>query len=159
MQAGNCHAVENLTKSICRGKVRSMRVGKAMPAVLFGAILLFSLSRVSTQTAATRQQSENPTEWSSYGGVPDGIRYSSLTQINRSNVSQLQVAWTFDCGEGPGGSQTQPLVAGGVLFVGAPNPNQVPPGAPPGDAHSRVEAGVLPGGPAGGIASRDAGGE
>ncbi len=100
-----------------------MRVGKWLPAVSFGALLLVSGTYVGTQSAQARQQSESPTEWSSYGGGPDGIRYSSLNQINRSNVTQLQVAWTYDSGEGPGGTQCQPLVAGGVLYGVTPHHN------------------------------------
>ena len=101
-----------------------MRIRKGLPVVLFGALLLFSRSHGAAQTA-TEQKMESQTEWSSYGGVPDAIRYSGLTQINRSNVSRLQVAWTYDSGEGQGGTQTQPLVANGVLFVVTPQHNVV----------------------------------
>jgi quinoprotein glucose dehydrogenase len=50
-----------------------------------------------------------------YGGGPEQRRYSPLTQINRSNVKQLDVAWTYDTGE-PGAMQTQPVVVGDVLY-------------------------------------------
>ena len=50
-----------------------------------------------------------------YGGGPEQQRYSSLTQINRSNVRGLEVAWTYDTGE-PGAMQTQPVVVGDVLY-------------------------------------------
>jgi quinoprotein glucose dehydrogenase len=63
----------------------------------------------STGTAGGR-------DWPVYGGVSAGTRYSSLKQINRSNVSRLAVAWTYDTGDGPGDSQTQPIVVNGVLF-------------------------------------------
>lgn len=53
--------------------------------------------------------------WAAYGGGPEQIRYSSLRQINRTNVKQLTVAWTYDTGE-TGGLQTQPIVVDGVLF-------------------------------------------
>ena len=55
-----------------------------------------------------------------YGGGPEQTRYSSLRQIDRSNVSTLQVAWSYDTGE-PGGLQTQPLVVDGVLFGYTPS--------------------------------------
>ena len=55
-----------------------------------------------------------PAVWS-YGGTPAQTRHSPLTQINRANVKQLEVAWTYDTGE-PGGLQTQPLVVGDVLY-------------------------------------------
>ena len=55
-------------------------------------------------------------DWPAYGGGPEGTRFSPLTQINRSNASQLQLAWTYDTADGPGDSQTQPIVVNGVLF-------------------------------------------
>lgn len=53
-------------------------------------------------------------QWPVYGG-PDGAHHSSLTQISRSNVSELAVAWTYDTGE-TGGLQTSPIVVHGVLY-------------------------------------------
>ncbi len=37
--------------------------------------------------------------WSDYGGAPDAAQYSALAQINRSNVSKLEVAWTYATGD------------------------------------------------------------
>src|SRR5438132_14119776 len=56
------------------------------------------------------------TDWTAYGGGPEGFRYSPLKQIDRSNVARLQIAWTFDATDGPGASQTQPIIVDGVLF-------------------------------------------
>src|SRR4029453_10836840 len=53
--------------------------------------------------------------WTHYGGSPDQVRYSSLRQIDKTNVNQLTVAWTYDSQEA-GGLQTQPIVVDGVLF-------------------------------------------
>jgi len=53
-------------------------------------------------------------DWPSYGGSPENNHYSPLTQINRNNVAQLKVAWTFDTGE-EGGLQTSPLILDGVM--------------------------------------------
>lgn len=39
-----------------------------------------------------------------------------MKQINRSNVSHLKVAWTYDTKDGPGDPQTQPIVVDGVLY-------------------------------------------
>src|SRR5260370_29884001 len=55
-------------------------------------------------------------DWPAYGGNPNGTRYSSLKQINRSNVSRLRVAWTYDTADGPGDPQTQPIVVNQVLY-------------------------------------------
>jgi quinoprotein glucose dehydrogenase len=57
--------------------------------------------------------------WPVYGGGPDQIRYSRLDQINRSNVGQLAVAWTYDSGE-TGGLQSNPIVVDGTLYTTTP---------------------------------------
>lgn len=36
--------------------------------------------------------------WPQYAGEPGGDRYSSLTQINRENVQQLELAWSYRTG-------------------------------------------------------------
>jgi quinoprotein glucose dehydrogenase len=38
--------------------------------------------------------------WKDYGGGQAGAQYTALTQINRSNVGQLKVAWTYSIGDG-----------------------------------------------------------
>lgn len=57
--------------------------------------------------------------WASYAGSPDSAQYSSLTQINRENVTQLEVAWTFDTG--PSAHRATPLVIDEVMYVVANN--------------------------------------
>src|SRR5437773_11472337 len=59
-------------------------------------------------------------EWRSYGHDPGGMRFSPLKQINRTNVQQLQRAWTFDV---PTTSnswieafENTPLMVDGVLY-------------------------------------------
>ena len=61
-------------------------------------------------------------EWPMYGGGPDNIHYSSLKQINRKNVSKLQVAWRFDTGDAYQGSELEcnPIVVNGVLYATTP---------------------------------------
>ncbi len=61
-------------------------------------------------------------DWPAYGGGPTNIHYSPLAQINRSNVKQLEIAWTFDTGE-QGGLQTSPIIVGGVLYGITPTQN------------------------------------
>jgi hypothetical protein len=38
-------------------------------------------------------------EWPAYARDPGGMRHSPLAQINRDNVAQLEVAWTYRTGE------------------------------------------------------------
>lgn len=60
-------------------------------------------------------------DWPVYDGGPKELHYSPLTQINRSNVAQLTVAWTYDTGERGGEArnrslETNPIIVGGVLY-------------------------------------------
>jgi quinoprotein glucose dehydrogenase len=57
--------------------------------------------------------------WTQYLGGPDSTQYSSLKQINKSNVRQLDVAWSY-----PAGDRTYlfgPIVVDGVMYVVARN--------------------------------------
>lgn len=57
------------------------------------------------------------TTWKDYGGAADSMQYSALQQINRSNVSHLQLAWFYPAA-GPGGRFAfSPLVVDGVMYV------------------------------------------
>jgi len=60
------------------------------------------------------------TNWPGYLGGDDRNHYSVLDQINRRNVAQLEVAWTYHTGdaEADGRSQIQcnPLIIDGVLY-------------------------------------------
>jgi quinoprotein glucose dehydrogenase len=54
-------------------------------------------------------------DWPVYGGSRESDHYSDLAQINRGNVKQLTVAWSFDTEE-MGGLQTSPIEVDGVLY-------------------------------------------
>jgi quinoprotein glucose dehydrogenase len=70
--------------------------------------------------AASRGNESATRDWPVYNGGVNGDHYSSLTQINRSNVHQLKVAWTFDTHE-KGGLQTNPMVLGRILYAYTPS--------------------------------------
>ena len=67
------------------------------------------------------------TDWPSYGGGAQNTHYSSLAQINRKNVSRLEVAWTFDTGDSYPESEMEcsPIVVEGVLYAASPKNNIV----------------------------------
>ncbi|GAB4361812.1 MAG: glucose/quinate/shikimate family membrane-bound PQQ-dependent dehydrogenase [Bryobacter sp.] len=54
--------------------------------------------------------------WSEYGGGVEGAQYSPLTQINKENVGQLQVAWKYQIGDGKK-YFFNPLQVGADLYV------------------------------------------
>jgi quinoprotein glucose dehydrogenase len=55
--------------------------------------VLFILAIASAPLA---QRSANKGEWRFYGGDSGSAKYSPLTEINRDNVKNLKVAWTWD---------------------------------------------------------------
>jgi len=57
--------------------------------------------------------------WTQYLDGADSSQYSSLKQINKSNVKQLEIAWTYPTG--PGIYTFDPLVVDGVMHVLAKN--------------------------------------
>jgi quinoprotein glucose dehydrogenase len=77
------------------------------------AVTVLSLS-ISISIAAESDK-KKVHDWPVYGGTPQNNHFSPLTQINRSNVQRLTVAWTFDSEES-GGLQTSPIVVGRVLY-------------------------------------------
>jgi len=79
------------------------------------AVLVVGLATL----AAKADQPGSPIEWPVYGGGPESIRYSSLTQINRDNVKRLKVAWTFDASDGVPSSELEvnPIMVHGVLYA------------------------------------------
>lgn len=74
---------------------------------------------------AAHGQSRGASDWGFYGGDSFGRRFSSLDQINRGNVAQLQLAWSYRTGElGAGFAragkltfEATPLLAYGSLFL------------------------------------------
>jgi quinoprotein glucose dehydrogenase len=88
------------------------------------AICVFTLLPLCT---CSRNRNHAHATWSVYGGGPDNTHYSSLKQINRENVKQLQVAWTFDTGDASPGSEMEcnPIIVDGTLYATTPRSNVV----------------------------------
>ena len=74
---------------------------------------------------AAHAQSRGASDWGFYGGDAFGRRFSSLDQINRSNVEQLELAWVYRTGElGAGFAragkltfEATPVLAYGALYL------------------------------------------
>jgi quinoprotein glucose dehydrogenase len=63
------------------------------------AISLVFVSALPTMSYASGQiQIAERNDWPAYGADAGGTRYSAESQINRSNVSSLKVAWTYRTG-------------------------------------------------------------
>jgi quinoprotein glucose dehydrogenase len=100
---------------------------------VFSAIPTWAISRVAAAAACALAglalaQSPGASDWGSWGGDAAGRRYSSLNQIDRGNVANLQVAWEYHTGElGAGFARADqlafaatPVLAFGLLYLSTP---------------------------------------
>lgn len=70
-------------------------------AVVIGLMFYDPLPQDGNITNA-RQPSNSAvahTDWVAYGGTNNGLRFSALNQINKQNVKDLEVAWTYHTGD------------------------------------------------------------
>ena len=65
---------------------------------------------------ASAQSAKTHVTWSDYEGTPDAAQFSALDQINRSNVTRLQIAWKYSIGDG-NKYLFNPIVVDGVMYV------------------------------------------
>ncbi len=106
--------------------------------------VLVSIGLFAAYCGVAPGQSAAPTtdhDWPAYNGGRDGDHYSALKQIDRGNVSQLQVAWQFDTGE-KGGMQSNPVIVGRVLYAYTPSQKVVALDAVTGKLLWKFESGI-----------------
>lgn len=71
--------------------------------------------------AGTRfREVTSETNWPTYNGETGGNRYTTLSQINKNNVSKLASKWVFTV-PNAGRLQVTPVVVDGMMYVTAPN--------------------------------------
>ncbi|MGA2098825.1 MAG: PQQ-binding-like beta-propeller repeat protein, partial [Candidatus Acidiferrum sp.] len=88
----------------------------------------FLLTLVASWPAFASGQTSPDTGWPNYGNDPGGTRYSPAKQIDRGNVAQLQVAWTYHTGALPNDEdldkkaafEATPILIEGKLFLSTP---------------------------------------
>ena len=93
--------------------MKTLKIG-----IAFGLALMAALFAFSSQAQVKKKY----TGWPQFGGGEENIHYSTLSQITRDNVHQLQIAWQFDSGDEYNGSEMQcnPIVVDGVLYATTP---------------------------------------
>src|SRR5580704_17422839 len=96
---------------------------KLSSLVLSSALVTLSYLGTMPAYAAKHPASEpgqRDVDWPVYTGQVEGQHYSPLTQINQTNVTKLQVQWTYDTGE-EGIIETNPLIVKRVLYAYTPS--------------------------------------
>src|SRR5688500_4868976 len=78
-------------------------------------ITLGGQARQSTAASTNGTRGAKPyTTWTAYGGGAHSSQYSALSQINKNNVSQLDVAWALSV---TGTVIFNPLIVDGVMYL------------------------------------------
>ena len=88
-----------------------------------GAVVL-ALPGLAVANPDVEKNIANSKNWAMQAGDMFNQRYSKLNQITKSNVSKLQVAWTFSTGV-LRGHEGSPLVVDGKMYLHSPFPNKV----------------------------------
>ncbi len=91
-----------------------------------GVVLASALLASATASASDEllKMQENANEWVMPTGNYANQRYSTLDQINKDNVGNMKVAWTFSTGV-LRGHEGGPLIINDVMYVHTPFPNIV----------------------------------
>jgi quinoprotein glucose dehydrogenase len=93
------------------------------------AVVSAFLSLVPSPTTAQSKSTSSDSGWPTYSNDPGGTRYSTAKQIDKGNVAQLKVAWTFRTGalpHDPGdldhkyAFEATPILVDGTLYLSTP---------------------------------------
>jgi quinohemoprotein ethanol dehydrogenase len=103
-----------------RVPVRPLVLALVTGALMFpGNLAAQSAPRtITTQDLAQTKNGGN--DWITHGGALNNQRYSTLNQINTSNVAQLKGVWMTRLGSGRGSKyrfEADPLVVDGVMYI------------------------------------------
>jgi quinoprotein glucose dehydrogenase len=113
-----------LSSCICWLALTQTRVSVLLTSkswLLLGVVLL-------GMDCVAHAQSASDAGWPNYGNDAGGARYSSASQINRENVAQLKLAWTYRTGamdldtelNHKAALEATPILVDGKLFLSTP---------------------------------------
>ncbi|WP_108258213.1 methanol/ethanol family PQQ-dependent dehydrogenase [Mangrovicoccus ximenensis] len=88
------------------------------------SVLAMTAAGAAMASESVQAEIDKPEQWVLQTGDYKNQRFSKLDQINKDNVDDLQVAWTFSTGV-LRGHEGSPLVVGDTMYVHTPFPNIV----------------------------------
>jgi PQQ-dependent dehydrogenase (methanol/ethanol family) len=97
-------------------RMRLLLLG-ALGTALFILTTLAVGQQVKKIDDKTLKTAAKGTEWTMNGMDWGEQRYSTMTQINTTNVSKLAPAWSYELGAGGGNQQATPLFSNGVVYT------------------------------------------
>ncbi len=91
-------------------------IARAATLAFAAGITITAVPGLAQTVDTARIEAGGGNDWPTYHGNYKSYHYSTLDQINSSNVKDLQVAWMHFPGRSTRGVQSQPIVADGVLY-------------------------------------------
>lgn len=123
---------QDITTSFPSSVTATHQAGRTLPVrfrsatvtillLLLGFVGSDARSQVGAYSPVTQDRLNNPPagEWLSWRGNQDAWGYSGLDLINRDNVAQLELVWSWAMDD-TGAGQPAPLVHDGILFLPGP---------------------------------------
>ncbi|HTM30045.1 MAG TPA: PQQ-dependent dehydrogenase, methanol/ethanol family [Vicinamibacterales bacterium] len=92
---------------------------KQLMVVTAGVLALGTVIAGQVPYSRIVNAAKEPGSWITYNGAYNGQRHSTLSQINTTNVGQLQPAWVYQV-RGDGEVETSPIVADGRMIITEP---------------------------------------
>src|SRR5436189_2749356 len=99
-----------------------VRIALFLLPVFAGGLLLFSQVKEFRPVTETMLRNPAPGDWLNWRRTDNAWGYSPLDKINRQNVTQLQLAWSWAMDD-TGANEATPLVYDGIMYL--PNPRGV----------------------------------
>nr|WP_315927701.1 methanol/ethanol family PQQ-dependent dehydrogenase [Mesorhizobium sp. SP-1A] len=99
-------------------------IAKVTQAFTAATFLSVGVAGVAFANDDLAKMSENAKDWVMQTGDYANQRYSTLDKINKDNVKNLQVKWSFSTGV-LRGHEGGPLIIGDVMYLHTPFPNNV----------------------------------
>jgi len=85
--------------------------------ILFWITIVAAITPIKAQNNNRAANGATAADWPEYGGTGLAWRYSSLDQINTSNIKRLTPAWSFETGDYQDGMASTPVVIDGIVYI------------------------------------------
>jgi len=108
------HGLYNAAASIRQAVPDPARKGHLMRRAVGISLLTATSAAIVLATLAGQAPATRYTTWESYAGGPHSSQFSALDQIDKGNVANLEVAWSYRI---EGSSIFNPVIVDGVMYA------------------------------------------
>jgi PQQ-dependent dehydrogenase (methanol/ethanol family) len=102
----------------------NMQINKIKLALGLVAGLSVAMPMIASAAADQEAAMKDPNNWAHPRGQHNNQGYSTLAQVNKGNIKNLKMAWTFATGVNRG-HEGSPVVVGNMMYVHTAFPNNV----------------------------------